>query len=206
MAPGWAPGGGHRDTDVFRRKCLELEQADSGDRDLPVTGHVQTDAWNQTGETFALQSLLSPGFWDSGTVRGVGVMSQIKKRCERRKLQKYKLMERGVSRLIRPSTGTLVRATGSVTWSLTMLLFQSVRTEEGLAATAAVGEAELPPSPTGEAEASSVPTEGPALSLSTEDTGEGVTLVSSSELCHFWGRAAISGGGGHWSSFSVCRI
>lgn len=96
-----------------------------------------------------------------------------------------------MSHLIRPATGTLVRTTGSVTWSLTMLLFQSVRAEEGLAATAAVGEAELPPSPTGEAEASSVPTGGPALSLSTEDTGEGVTLVSSSELMPFLGE------GGH---------
>lgn len=60
-----------------------------------------------------------------------------------------------------------------------MLLFQSVHTEEGLAATAAAGEEEAPASTAEEAEASSTPTEGPALSLFTEAMWEGVTSVSS---------------------------
>lgn len=109
--------------------------------------------------------------------------------------------ERGVSSLFCPATGTLIRAMGPVTWSLMMLLFQGVHAEEGLAATAAVGEAEVPTSTTGEAETSGVPTGGPALSLSTEVMGEGVTLVSSSEHMLFLGE------GGHLrSSLSVGRM
>lgn len=53
--------------------------------------------------------------------------------------------------------------------------------EEGLAATAAAGEAEVSISTAREAEAGSVPTEGLTLSMSTEHPGEGVTLVISSE-------------------------
>ena len=53
--------------------------------------------------------------------------------------------------------------------------------EEGVAATAAAGEAEVSISTAREAEAGSVPTEGLTLSMSTEHPGEGVTLVISSE-------------------------
>jgi len=58
---------------------------------------------------------------------------------------------------------------------------EGVHAEEGLAATAAVGEAEVPTSTAGEAETSGVPTGGPALSLSTEVMGEGVTLGADAE-------------------------
>lgn len=99
-----------------------------------------------------------------------------------------------------------MKATGPVMWSLMMPLFQSPHTEEGLAATAAAGEAEVTTStageaevivssageaevivsPTGEAEASSVPAEVPALSMTTEDAGEGVTPVSISERMFYF--------------------
>lgn len=108
-----------------------------------------------------------------------------------------------------------VKATGPVMWSLMMPLFQGPHTEEGLAATAAAGEAEVTTStagetegtistageaevivsPTGEAEASSVPTEVPALSMTTEDAGEGVTPVSISERMFYFtlsGRSWVS--------------
>lgn len=114
--------------------------------------------------------------------------------------------ERGVGYLFCPATGTPIRAMGPVTWSLMMLLFQSLHAEEGLAATATVREAEVPASTAGEAEASIVPTGGPAFSLFTEDMGEGVTLVSSSEHMLFPGEVGISGGCSHWSSLSVCRM
>lgn len=108
-----------------------------------------------------------------------------------------------------------MKATGPVMWSLMMPLFQGPHTEEGLAATAAAGEAEVTTStagetevivssageaevivsPTGEAEASSVPTEVPALSMTTEDAGEGVTPVSISERMFYFtlsGRSWVS--------------
>lgn len=108
-----------------------------------------------------------------------------------------------------------MKATGPVMWSLMMPLFQGPHTEEGLAATAAAGEAEVTTStageaevivssageaevivsPTGEAEASSVPTEVPALSMTTEDPGEGVTPVSISERMFYFtlsGRSWVS--------------
>lgn len=120
-----------------------------------------------------------------------------------------------MGRLFSPATGTSVKATGPVMWSLMMPLFQGPHTEEGLAATAAAGEAEVTTStageaevivssageaevivsPTGEAEASSVPTEVPALSMTTEDAGEGVTLVSISERMFYFtlsGRSWVS--------------
>lgn len=74
-----------------------------------------------------------------------------------------------------------MRTRGPVTWSLMMPLFQGPHTEESVAATAAAEEAEVTVSTAVEAEASSVPTEGLALSVSTRDPGEGVTPVSSSE-------------------------
>lgn len=108
-----------------------------------------------------------------------------------------------------------MKATGPVMWSLMMPLFQGPHTEKGLAATAAAGEAEVTTStageaevivssageaevivsPTGEAEASSVPTEVPALSMTTEDAGEGVTPVSISERMFYFtlsGRSWVS--------------
>lgn len=119
-----------------------------------------------------------------------------------------------MGRLFSPATGTM-KATGPVMWSLMMPLFQGPHTEEGLAATAAAGEAEVTTStageaevivssageaevivsPTGEAEASSVPTEVPALSMTTEDAGEGVTPVSISERMFYFtlsGRSWVS--------------
>lgn len=129
-----------------------------------------------------------------------------------------------MGRLFSPATGTM-KATGPVMWSLMMPLFQGPHTEEGLAATAAAGEAEVTTStagetegtistareaevivssageaevivsPTGEAEASSVPTEVPALSMTTEDPGEGVTPVSISERMFYFtlsGRSWVS--------------
>lgn len=98
-----------------------------------------------------------------------------------------------------------MKATGPVMWSLMMPLFQGPHTEEGLAATAAAGEAEVTTSTAGEAEvivssageaeASSVPTEVPALSMTTEDAGEGVTPVSISERMFYFtlsGRSWVS--------------
>lgn len=110
-----------------------------------------------------------------------------------------------MGRLFSPATGTSVKATGPVMWSLMMPLFQGPHTEEGLAATAAAGEAEVTTSTAGEAEvivssageaeASSVPTEVPALSMTTEDAGEGVTPVSISERMFYFtlsGRSWVS--------------
>lgn len=138
-----------------------------------------------------------------------------------------------------PATGTLVKAIGPVMWSLMMPLFQGPQTEEGLAATATAGEAEVTTStaretevtvstageaevivspigeaevivsPTGEAEASSVPTEVPALSMTTEDPGEGVTPVSVSEcMFHFTSFREI-GGCLRWEqtlAFLICLL
>lgn len=109
---------------------------------------------------------------------------------------------RAVGSLFSPATGTWIRAIGPLTWCLKMLLFQAVHTEEGLAATEATGEAEVPTGTAGEAEASSMPTRGPALSLSTEDMGERVTLVSSSENLLFLG----DGGHQRWGQSLVFLI
>lgn len=59
-----------------------------------------------------------------------------------------------------------------------------------------------------EAEASSVPTEGLALSMSTMDPGDRVTPVSSSEcilFISFKGVVGISGGSSHGPSSSICK-
>lgn len=108
---------------------------------------------------------------------------------------------------------------GPVTLSLLLPSFQGPRTEAGLASTAAAGEAEVTVSTIAEAEvtvstaaeveASSVPTGGLALPMSTQDPGEGVSSVSSLECTlHFtslWEMVDISGGSGHLPSSSVCK-
>lgn len=89
-----------------------------------------------------------------------------------------------------------------------MPLFQGPHTEESLAATAAAGEAEMTISTAVEAEASSVPPKGLALSMSTMDPGEGVTPVSSSECIlsffSFKGVVGIPNGNSHWPFSSIC--
>lgn len=123
-----------------------------------------------------------------------------------------------------------MKAMGPVMWSLMMPLFQGPHTEEGLAATAAAGEAEVTTStaretdvtistageaevivsPAGEAEASSVPAEVSALSMTTEDPGEGVTPVSISEcmfhFTSFWEMVGVSGGNRPWPFSSVYKM
>lgn len=105
-------------------------------------------------------------------------------------------VDREVRTLFSPATGTFIRAVGPLTWSLVMSLFQSPHTEEDLATTVAAKEAnvtistawdaEVAVSTAGEAEGGSVPTGGPALSMSTQDPGEGDTPVSSLEcMLHF---------------------
>lgn len=119
---------------------------------------------------------------------------------------------------------------GPVMWSFMMPLFQGPHTEDGLAATAAAGEAEVTTSttretevtvstageaevivsPAEEAEASSVPTEVPALSMTTEDPGEKLTLVSISEcMFHFTSfqeMVGVSGGSRPWPFSSVYKM
>lgn len=88
-----------------------------------------------------------------------------------------------------------------MTWSLVMPLFQGPHTEEGLAATAAAGEAEVTVSTAGEAEAGAV---------STPDPREGVTAVSTLEgmpyFTSFWEMVNISGGCSPWPPLSVCKM
>lgn len=98
-----------------------------------------------------------------------------------------------MSGLFSPATGTLVRTMGLMKLSVTMPLFQGPSAEEGLAATAAAREAEGTVSTGGEAGASSVPTEGLTLSMSTKDPGEEVTPVRSSE-CMLHGISSGDGG------------
>lgn len=65
----------------------------------------------------------------------------------------------------------------------------------------------MPVSTAGEAEASGVPTGGLTLSMSTEDPGEGVTLVSVHALLHlFLEFGGISSGSSHWSSSPACKV
>lgn len=68
----------------------------------------------------------------------------------------------------------------------------------------------MPVSTAEEAEASGVPTGGPTLSTFTEDPGERVTPVSSSErmlrITCFREMVSVLGGSCHWPSSSVCKI
>ena len=137
---------------------------------------------------------------------------------EGKKLQKCMLIE-GCRQSVLPGTGPWTRPVGPMTRSFRMPLFQGPHTEAGLASTAAAGEAEVAVSTAagaevivstaGEVEASSVPTGGPALSMSTQDPGKGVSSVSSLEctlhFTSFWEMVGISGGSSHWPSSSVCK-
>lgn len=98
-----------------------------------------------------------------------------------------------------------------MTWSLLMPLFQGPHTEEGLAATVAAGEAEVPVSTAGEAEVPVSPAgEAEAGGVSTLDPGEGVTAVSSLEgmlyFTSFWETGSTSGGSSPWSPSSACKM
>lgn len=149
-------------------------------------------------QPLCVQSLLSLGGCASGTVVGLGEV-QVRKCSEGKRLQKCKLVER-CGQSVLSATGTLTRAIGPVTWSLVMSLFQSPHTGEDLATTVAAREAnvtisttweaEVTVSTAGETEGGRVPTEGPALSMSTQDPGEGATSVSSLECMLHWGRGA----------------
>ncbi|KAJ8794522.1 hypothetical protein J1605_018975 [Eschrichtius robustus] len=87
--------------------------------------------------------------------------------------------------------------TGSADGAFLHVIEEGPHMEEGVAATAAAGEAEVSISTAREAEAGNVPTEGLTLSMSTEHPGEGVTLVISSEymlrFTCFWSSVASQG-------------
>lgn len=90
-----------------------------------------------------------------------------------------------------------------------MTVFQSPHTE-GLSATVAAWEAEVPVSTAAEAEAGSVSTGGLTLSSFAQHPGEGVALVSSwssrSTVLTSRGGWAPRGGTSHWPSSSVCKV
>ncbi|XP_032492084.1 collagen alpha-1(XV) chain isoform X2 [Phocoena sinus] len=77
--------------------------------------------------------------------------------------------------------GSPITDTGSGDGAFLHVTEEGPHMEEGLAATAAAGEAEVSISTAREAEAGSVPTEGLTLSMSTEHPGEGVTLGPDNE-------------------------
>lgn len=172
----------------------ELEQAGSGGRDLPATGACRQ----------VLCSLFCP--WETvllGLSWGWGEV-RVRKCSEGKRLQKCKLIER-CGQSVLSGHRHIDQSCGPSDVVPRDVLFQSPHAED-LATTVAAREAdvtistaweaEVTVSTAGEAEGGNVPTAGPALSMSTQDPGEGATPVSSLgcmlHFTSFWGLVGIS--------------